>query len=396
MNRFVHVLTAILLTGAFTIFSPPMAGAVSGKSMVERNNAFAVKLYRELGTKQGNLFFSPYSVSTALGMTYAGARGNTAKEMAEALCFEADQAKLHLSFKALSRELAASAQQSGQKLNIANALILTGGDVSREFKAVAKDSYAAEIFGGDLDSVNNWVKRKTEGKIERILEELSPDSVCVLLNAIYFKGTWESRFGFTFDAPFSVSESRKATVPLMHQKSDFRLLKEKDFQAVSLPYKGNNLSMVVLLPDSVDGLAGLEKRLTAENLESLLEKLTGAETQKVDVYLPRFRLETGYDLASPFRSMGMKDAFMEKYADFSGMGWQKGRLWIGQIKHKAFVDVNEEGTEAAAGTAVEMVTKIMTHEPVFRADHPFLFIIRDNRSGSIVFMGRIVEPASST
>ena len=364
------------------------------KSIVKGNTAFAVQLYNVLGATEGNLFFSPYSVSSALGMTYAGARGNTAKEMAEVLHFDLSQTELHSAFKGMNKELAATAQKSGQKLNIANALVLSGGNVSGEFKSILKDSYDAEIFSGGLDKINGWVKKKTEGKIEKILEELSANSVCVLLNAIYFKGIWESQFEnrYTRDAPFSVSASKQVKIPLMYQKSDFKILTEKDFQAISIPYKGNDLSMIILLPQTVDGLVLMEKQLTDQNLKEWLAKLDKQSIQKVELYLPKFKLETNYDLVSPFKTMGMKDAFKINVADFSGMGWPKGKLWISQIKHKAFVEVNEEGTEAAAATAVEMATKSIHNDPVFRADHPFLFIIRDNQSGSIVFMGRMINP----
>jgi serpin B len=401
MKRLLLVLSAVLLCALWMApFATSIEASASEQSLrenvVKGNSAFAVQLYRELGAKEGNLFFSPYSVSSALGMTYAGARGNTAKEMAEVLHFDLGQRELHSAFKNLNQELAATAQKSGQKLNIANALVLTGGDVSGEFKSILKDSYDAEIFPGDLTAINNWVEKKTEGKIEKILEELSADSVCVLLNAIYFKGIWESQFekNVTRNAPFSVSASKQINVPLMYQKSDFKLLEEKNFQALSLPYKGQNLSMVILLPQAIDGLAALEKQLTIQNLNEWLAKLDNQKVEEVELFLPKFKLETRYDLVFPFENMGMKDAFKMNVADFSGMGWAKGDLWIGQIKHKAFVDVNEEGTEAAAATAVEMVMKSMPYNPVFRADHPFIFIIRDNQSGAIVFMGRMVNPGS--
>lgn len=399
MNGSVRLMKIILSIAVFSFFHAPFLEAspsapAAGKDIVEGNNAFAVKLYRELGAKEGNLLFSPYSVSSALGMTYAGARGNTAEEMARALLFPKDQARLHPAFRALGRELALSAGKGGQRLDIANALILTGGEVSTAFKAIVKKDYDAEIFDGGLDSVNNWVKQKTEGKIDKILEELSPDSVCVLLNAVYFKGVWESRFDRlrTFGAPFSVSAGRKVTVSLMRQKNEFKVMGERDFKAISLPYQGDTLSMVVVLPNSVDGLSALEKQLTAGNLKSWLGKLDREEPRAIEIFLPKFRLAAGYDLLAPLRAMGVNDAFRPKEADFSGMGWRKGRLWIGQIKHKAFVDVNEEGAEAAAATSVEMITKIMLEEPVFKADHPFLFMIRDNRSGSILFMGRVADP----
>lgn len=400
MKRLLPALSVIFL---IAVFSLPLAisteasasGPSLNESIVKGNNAFAVQLYQKLGTKEGNLFFSPYSVSSALGMTYAGARGNTAKEMKEALHFQMDQPELNSAFKSLNRKLAATANKAGQKLNIANALVLTGGNVSGEFKAILKKNYDAKIFGGGLETINDWVKQKTEGKIEKILEELDPNSVCVLLNAIYFKGIWESQFqkNQTHDAPFSVSASNKVTVPLMYQKSDFKLLIEKDFKAVSIPYKEKNLSMVILLPETVDGLPALEKQLTPQSLKELVEKLDKQRVQEMELFMPKFKLETSYNLKPQFQKMGMKDAF-GRAADFSGMGWPQGDLWISQIKHKAFVEVNEEGTEAAGATAVEMGTKSIPYYPVFRADHPFLFIIQDNQSGSILFMGRIVNPGN--
>jgi len=394
------VLTAILLSVVLsTSFTTSIEASTSGpalrETLVKGNNAFAVQLYRELDS-QGNLFFSPYSISSALGMTYAGALGNTEKEIKEALHFQMDKTDLHPAFKSLNRELAATAQKAGQKLNIANALVLTGGDVSGEFKTILKNNYDAEIFPGDLNKINGWVNKKTEGKIKTILEELSPDSVCVLLNAIYFKGIWESQFkkSNTHDAPFTVSTGSQATVSMMYQKSDFKLLTEKDFKAISIPYKGKSLSMVILLPQAIDGLAALEKQLTSQSLLEWLAKLDSQPAQKIELFLPKFKLETKYGLISPLKNMGMKDAFSPGKADFGGMGWKKGDLWISQVVHKAFVEVNEEGTEAAAATAVEFATKSIRYNPEFRADHPFFFIIRDNESGSILFMGRMNNPGS--
>jgi serine protease inhibitor len=373
-----------------------LRGPSLSENVVKGNTAFAVQLYRELGTREGNLFFSPYSVSSALGMTYAGARGNTAREMAGVLHFDLGQSELHSAFKGLNEKLAATAKKSGQKLDIANALVLTGGNVSGEFKTILKENYDAEIFGGGLDKINGWVKQKTEGKIEKILEELDSNSVCVLLDAIYFKGIWESQFqkDQTHDALFSVSASNKVTVPLMYQKSDFKMLTGNDFKAISIPYKGKSLSMVILLPQAEDGLAALEKQLTTKNLKEWVEKLDKQGVKEIELSMPKFRLETKYDLVSPFMNMGMKDAFDVAAADFSGMGWPKGDLYVSQIKHKAFVEVNEEGTEAAAATAVEMATKSIPYYPVFRADHPFLFLIRDEQSGAILFMGRMVNPVN--
>ncbi|MEE9910516.1 MAG: serpin family protein [Deltaproteobacteria bacterium] len=399
MNRLRSKLSVILLAVTFSALcaSPGQAGASAASSqetLVQGNTAFAVQLYHELGSKEGNLFFSPYSVSSALGMTYAGARGNTAIEMKDALQFPLDQAELHPAFKRLNQKLAATAQKSGQKLNMANALVLTGGDVTAGFKALLNDNYQAEIFQGGLEAINGWVKRKTEGKIGKILEELDVNSVCVLLNAVYFKGIWASPFqkSRTSDALFTVSSSQRVTVPLMHQKDKFKMLTFADFQMVDIPYEGRNLSMVVLLPRAVDGLAGLEKLLSIQNLTGWLSTLDANDAEEINLYLPKFQFETGYDLVAPFMKMGMKDAFALSKADFSGMGWRKGALYISQIKHKAVVEVNEEGTEAAAATAVEMATKSMPFNPEFRADHPFFFLIRDKACGTILFMGRMVNP----
>ncbi|MBT3199130.1 MAG: serpin family protein [Phycisphaerales bacterium] len=365
----------------------------SAATLVKGNTDFALKLYHQLSANEGNLFFSPHSISSALGMTYAGARGQTEKEMKAALSFELEQAKLHAEFKKLNAELASNARDAGQKLNIANALCLTNGDVSKDFEALLKGSYDAEIFAGGLDRINGWVKKKTEGKIAKILDNLSANSVCVILNAIYFKGAWVSEFDkeHTRELPFKVSATKQVKTPLMYQKGKFKLLRKMGLQIAALPYKGKAQSMVVLLPEAVDGIGDLQKQLTALNLSLWLGELDKAREQTVQLHLPRFKLETSYDLVAPFKKLGMKNAF-DTQADFSGMGWKKGELLIGQIKHKAFIEVNEEGTEAAAATAVEMVTKSARRYPRFRADHPFIYLIRDNKTGSILFVGRMSNP----
>ena len=403
MNRTHVTLSVVLLVvtrvlPATSVAADPLRPA-SVDTLVKGNNAFAVNLYRELSASEGNLFFSPYGISSALGMTFFGARENTAKEMKGALNFELEQTQLHAAFKKLNQELVASARKAAQKLTIANGLCLTGGDVSEEFKALLNGNYDAEVFAGGLDKINGWVKHKTEGKIEKILESLDPDSVCVLLNAIYFKGTWESQFekGSTRDAPFKVSSGKHVTVPLMYQKGGFRILEMWDFQAASIPYKGKQMSMVILLPRDEEGLTNLEKQLTdGVSMQNWLVQLDKAPVQEIEIYVPTFKLETDYNLVPSCKALGMTDAFVREKADFTGMGWQNGQLWISQIKHKAFVEVNEEGTEAAAATAVGAIAisaELELH-PVFRADHPFLFIIRDNATGSILFMGRMVDPRS--
>lgn len=376
---------------------PAMAAESSTEALAKGNTAFALNLYHKLDAGEENIFFSPYSISLALAMTYSGARGNTAEDMQKALHFEMNQDQLPAAFKTLTGSLTSEAAKDNQKLDIANGLCLTHGDVSQAFKALLKEQYDAGIFSGDLGAINGWVNAKTEGKINLILKGLNPNSVCVLLNAIYFKGKWESPFkkSNTHDALFKVSTGAQVTAHMMDQVSNFQILGQPDYQALSLPYGGRQLSMVILLPSDVDRLSKLEKRLTAEYLQPLLAKLDAAPAQLTDVTIPKYTLRTGYDLVPACEALGIKDAFVDGQADFRGMGWPKGELWISQIVHKAFVAVDEEGTEAAAATAVEMATRGPAPVPlVFRADHPFLFLIRDNQTGTILFLGRITNPTS--
>ncbi|MBM4155433.1 MAG: hypothetical protein FJ221_10460 [Lentisphaerae bacterium] len=386
---------ALALMGIAMLGNAPAGGAESDlKALARENSAFALSLYGRLAPAEGNVFFSPYSISSAMGMTYAGARENTAAEMAKALEFTATPDQLPAAFKSLNAAVQAGARHGGHTLNIANGLCLTGGNVRNDFTAVLRDNFDAELFAGGVDKINGWVKAKTEGKIEKILEELSPNSVCVLLNAIYFKGTWASRFQrkATQDAPFRLATGKEVTVPLMYQKGEFKLLEKDGFQALVMPYLGKTLSMVIILPKAADGLAALEKSLTAETLALWLAEADHQAEREAQIFVPRFKLETGYDLVPPCQALGIKDAFDADKADFRGMGWPKGELWIAQIKHKAYVDVNEEGTEAAGATAVEMIPRSARRYPVFRANHPFLFVIRDQATGSILFLGRLSDP----
>ncbi len=396
MKRLFGAFVVTVLVAALSLSLPAKGGAaaVSHKSIADGSTNMAVDLYRQLGLSKGNVFFSPFSIASALAMTYAGARDETANQMKEVLHFQLEQSGVNSAFRSLNLKLAQAARQSDQELSIANALVLTGGKVNNAYEKTLRTYYGAEVFGGDLATINKWVKRKTEGKIETILDKLSANSVCVILNAVYFKGTWNAQFdkNSTRDAPFHTDAAGEVKTALMHRKDNYKLLDENDVQVLSLPYKGKTLSMVIILPRDVEGLDGFEKKLNAKGIKDMLAKLDKQPDRKVSVYLPRFRMETGYDLVQPFQEMGMKDAFSPQ-ADFSGTGWRKGYLWIGQIKHKAFVEVNEEGTEAAAATAVEMVTKaVPARELEFRADHPFFFMIRDNETGTILFMGRMVDP----
>jgi hypothetical protein len=243
-------------------------------------------------------------------------------------------------------------------------------------------------------TINSWVEKETKEKIKDLIPQGVLDALTrlVLTNAIYFKGDWALEFDKkqTTDAPFKISADKEVTVPLMYQKGDFKYAQEDGLQIIELPYKGDELSMVVLLPAEVDGLAELEKSLTPKDLNrwsTLLRK------REVYVYLPKFKMTTGpLELGGVLKAMGMKDAFSLPPADFSGMTGSRD-LFISNVLHKAFVAVDEKGTEAAAATAVVVtLTAELAASPVFRADHPFVFVIKDNRSGSILFMGRLTNP----
>lgn len=373
--------------------------------VVEGNNMFAWELYAQLKGKEGNLFFSPCSISTALAMTYAGARGNTATQMADALHFSLSQPRLHPAFSGLIQDLAAEPERSSYQLAIANALWgQSGYEFYEKFINITKDYYDAGFKQVDFkdeqerertrQKINLWVEDKTNNKIKELIKRgvLTSLTRLVLTNAIYFKGDWLSQFnpGQTGDSLFRLIEGEKIEVPMMNQAAEFNYAEEEALQILELPYAGDELSMVILLPKQADGLKEAENLLTAAHLKKWLSALS---KQEVIVALPKFKMSSEFLLNEALKSLGMVDAFSGKLADFSGISPDPVGLFISQVIHKAFVEVNEEGTEAAAATAVAMrLQAVPKPKPVFRADHPFIFIIRDMRSDSILFLGRVVDP----
>lgn len=385
------------------------------KAVVAGNNAFALDLYAKLKDKeQGNLFFSPYSISTALAMTYAGARGETAAQMRKTLGFTLDDARLHPAFAGTIEALNAGGKEN-YELTVANSL---WGEKTTKFLQPFLELTQA-CYGGGLNQVdfktaweaarltiNKWVEDKTKEKIKDLIppKGVNDSTRLVLVNAVYFKGKWEIQFdkNLTKDAPFHLTASQTANVPLMSQgkANDVAYFKGKDFQAVELGYKGKGISMVIFLPDKVDGLKELEAQCTADNLGKWLGGLWETE---VNVSLPKFKLTWGTKDLGPsgnkaLPELGMKDPFNDAKADFSGMNGFKPpsteALYISAVFHKAFVDVNEEGTEAAAATAVIMTrgAGLPSKPKVFKADHPFLFLIRETKTGGILFLGRVMNP----
>jgi serpin B len=371
------------------------------EAVVQGNAAFALDLYSKLRVTDGNLFFSPFSISTALAMTYAGARGDTQTQMADALHFISDQDQLHQGFALIAKGLNDAEKKGHIRLKIANAIWPRKGyRLLKAFLALTRKFYGVQVNPVDYKdeekaryTINAWVEDKTESKIKELIASgvLDGATRLVLVNAIYFKGDWAHQFdpALTSPAEFQVVPGRPVQVPMMTVRHSFRYVEGQDVQILELPYAGGDLSMLVLLPKEVDGLAKLEEYLAAENLDGWVKNLADTE---VDVSLPRFELTFPFRLDDTLKSMGMPDAFSDQ-ADFSGMDGTR-QLFIGAALHKAFVAVNEQGTEAAAATAVVMLTKAVFIPPVvFRADHPFIFLIRENGTGSILFIGRVMNPA---
>lgn len=367
-------------------------------------NAFAVDLYARLRTQEaGNLFCSPQSIATALAMASLGARGETAAEMARTLHLSMPQAEVPAAYATFLATLRAKDQP--WELSVANRLWgERGATFLAPFLEAVRTGFDAELgrvdFATQPDAarveINQWVERETRDKIRDLLAPGTVDKLTrlILTNAIYFRADWMEQFdrSATSEQPFTVPGGAPKRVPLMFNKvrAGYAELPAVRAKLLELPYRGDALSMLVLLPDAKDGLGSLEGQLTADHLEQWLGTATRRD---VLVYLPRFTVDSRFGLAKTLAAMGMPLAFEENRADFSGMNGARD-LSISAVVHAARVEVDERGTEAAAATGVMVRTLSVASEPAtFRADHPFLFAIRDRRSGAILFLGRLVDPA---
>ena len=417
LNRLLIVAFTVLTLPAAAGAEEPIPPAASDLTVaVWGNNAFAIDLYKQLQSQPGNLFFSPESISTALAMTYAGARGETATEMANTLHFTLPPDKLHPAMGQLLQGL--NAAHDGYQLKVANALWAQEGyNFVDDFLKLTKDKYGAGLnqvdFKGDSEAarqtINSWVEEQTENKIKDLIGPgvLDTKTRLVLTNAIYFKGDWQKQFKKedTKDEDFHLSSTQTLKASLMHIASGFNYYETPIFQALEIAYKNKELSMIAFLPKDADGLAAFEQTMTADNLQQWLGRLMPVE--KVIVTIPKFKMESQVGLNDLLQTMGMKQAFNGKIADFSGIAPREemqhnGNLYISAVVHKAYVDFNEEGTEAAAATAMAITVAVCAGckppppplPPIFLADHPFLFLIRDNRSSCILFMGRVAAPSN--
>ncbi len=383
----------------------PFTPTPAVKTLVAGNTALALDLYQKLRGAPGNVFFSPFGISTGLGLVYAGARGSTETELGHAAHFGLAQADLHPAFGELIARMSRLEHGSRLTLVTANGLwCQQGHSFSSAFLELAHTQYRAEAEAADFKNaagtassrINAWVARRTHGRVETMLNSgrLGPDTRLVLCNALYFKGNWRSQFKVkeTSPAPFHLSADETVSVPMMAQEAELRMtwIEEPAATLLELPYYGGDLAMVIILPEAVAGLAEIENALTTENLSAWLARLDASSSHKTWVRLPRFTTRQSVDLVPVLRSLGVVSAFDDQ-ADFSGMDGTTN-LFLATALHRAFVEVNEVGTEAAAVTLFEAKTKSMSNR--FVADHPFLFFIRDRASGTILFLGRLTDPRS--
>ena len=389
----------------------PDAADVNMADLVVGNSAFAFDLYQAL--RHGgdeNLFYSPYSISLALSMTYAGARGETEQQMADTLRFALPQEQLHRAFNGLDLALARRGEggedddEGRFQLNIANSIWgQRGYEFLETFLDLLAEHYGAGLRTLDFEqapeearvTINEWVSNQTEERIKDLIPPglIRPLTRLVLANAIYFNAAWSNPFeeGLTQDGAFTLLDGGQVTVPMMRQTERMRYAEGERVRAVELTYKGSEMAMVVLLPEA-GHFEQFERSLDTEQVAAIVAAL---EPSHVALSMPKFEFESEFALGKVLQEMGMEDAFSGTVADFSGMDGTR-RLSIGAVVHKAFVAVDEAGTEAAAATAVIMVESAAPAAPVeVTVDRPFVFLIRDLETGAILFVGRVVDPGAS-
>lgn len=380
----------------------PQTGLPDAGLLAQGNTAFALQLFQQLAQQPGNLFFSPFSISAAFGMAYAGANGPTATEMSEVMHFDLPAGRLHPAFRQLNQQLFQTGAEAGVACNIANGLwaqkdfAILPTYLSRlqtEYGVTPRTADFKHAAEQARQEINAWVENQTKEKIKDLVQPgvLQPLTKLVLVNAVYFKGRWTRAFdaGQTRPAPFA-SGPKEITVPMMHQTADFAYAESEGLQILELDYGQGGFSLQIFLPPAEDSLDTWCRKLTPELLGQWQQSL---KKQKVSVFIPKMKLTQQFDLTRTLESLGMEKAF-QPGADFSNLTALPG-LFISDVLHKAFIEVNEEGTEAAAATALVMRATALRPEkpiPVFRADHPFVFLIQEKTTGSIMFLGRLVEP----
>ncbi len=372
------------------------------------NNAFGVALYREFAKEEkGNLVFSPFSLSSALALTASGARGETERELWRALHLDLPRETVALGYAGMAQAFRRAVREDLAELTVANSLWPRQGCSLRpDFLTAARDQFAAEVLPLDYarpdaaaDQINAWIKTKTAGLISDVISPvaLTPQTRLTLCNAVHFKATWAQDFAEekTKPAAFTLLDRQRIQVPMMRQTAWFPVAKAAGCRLLRLPYAGG-FEMVVVLPRRTAGLAELERTLSAEKLAEWLGAIDSATTDYLALELPKFKTSAQPDCMKALKQNGVTAAFDRNAADFSGISSDPG-LAVGEVLQKSVIDVNEQGTEAVAEGYVVCLAlgggepKLPTPKP-FKVDHPFLFLIRETRTGAILFMGRIIDP----
>ena len=387
-----------------------MAALEQVSVVAKATNKFALDLHKSLANRDqfanDNLFYSPTSLLIALAMTCYGARGNTAVEIKKVLhVASVSSLDLNKSMKKFIDTLNGASDENNKLLTANRLFVQKSFEILEAFKEGTREFYDAELALVDYitnaekvtEEINHWVEQKTNDKIKDLIPPgmLSSDTRLTLVNAIYFKGLWLEQFKKekTVSKSFFVSQNEEIKVEMMRQEADFKYFESQDLacQVLEMPYIGLKMSMVIYLPKEINGLTKLEEVITYETLQNSLS-LLNASMDEVEVFLPKFKLSQQFDLNDILSKMGAEEMFIPGRADLSGITAEP--LFVSKVVHKAFVEVNEEGTEAAAATGIGMNTFSMPlPKLIFKADHPFLFLIRHNDSGAILFLGRLVRPA---
>lgn len=375
------------------------ATAESVSTLVESLNDFSFNFYNQIGTSEdGNVFFSPYSIFTALSMAYEGAKGNTSAQMKDVLNILQNDSAMLGSFGRIYNLL--NQNQDGYTISTANAFWAHEDyEFLQNYLHLLQNFYMAEAneldFGNNVEAaetINNWIEEQTHDKIKDMIDSsvLSEMTKLVLTNAIYFKGLWASPFDpdNTFESDFELSTGSKVEVEMMSQESDFNYTETDDLKILELDYAGNNLSMIIVLPKE-NNISVAESAINDQNLSDWRNDFYELE---INVQIPQFKFEKKYTLNDLLKEMGITDAFLPGIADFSGMDGTE-YLYIGTAIHQSYIEVNEEGTEAAAATAIIMEATAIPDYKEFIADHPFVFLIQHKETGAILFMGRVMNPA---
>ena len=421
--KYLIYLTSLAMCGASTasVAAVQKPGSVEGsvsalaapaltdeelRSEAKANRAFGVRLYQQLAKKPGNVFMSPVSIAAAFGPVTLGARAETYAAVSRTMGFRPLPDLMVKRVAGLLGALDSEKGEEGAKVGIANALWVTERHPAKpDFVAQVQSGFGSAAETLDFNDspaaakrINDWAAGETEGKITKLFDDnaFNDATALVVTNAVHFLGDWTQPFNaiHTKPEPFFLADGTRRMVPMMGGEKGIKYFADKQMQMIDLPYKGDALSMVVILPTVRDGVAALEAKLNPAALDDWLHKLDTAQdpdfVEGVFVQMPKLQLDNDHNLTDPLKSMGMGIAFDRNRANFRGMSDEQ--LFISDALHKTFLRIDEKGTEAAAATAVVMSAERSGPEITVRADHPFLLLIRDKKSGAILFMGRIVEP----